>query len=63
MIDISTRIRQMIFRIVRRLPFVQRKINEARSSTLKTVCHDMAKSIAGHEFIKVLPQKGLSKVK
>lgn len=61
-IDISTRIRELIFRLARQLPFVQRKIAEARTATLKSVCDDMAKSIAGHEFIKVLPEKGLSKV-
>ncbi len=48
--------------MARRLPIVQRKIAEAREATLKSVCDDMAKSIAGHEFIKTLPEKGLSQV-
>jgi hypothetical protein len=30
---------------------------------LKSVCDDLAKSVAGHEFTKILPEKGLSKVK
>ncbi|CAF3291306.1 unnamed protein product [Rotaria sp. Silwood2] len=46
--------------MARRLPNVKRKIAEARESTLKTVCNDLAKSVAGHEFTKVLPEKGLS---
>lgn len=48
--------------MARRLPAVQRKIAEARQSTLTSVCNDMAKSVAGHEFIKSLPEKGLSRV-
>jgi len=44
------------------LPFVQRKIAETRDATLKSVCDDIAKSVAGHEFTKTLPNKGLSKV-
>ncbi len=28
----------------------------------KAVCNDIAKTVAGHEFIKALPEKGLSKV-
>ncbi|CAF3222300.1 unnamed protein product [Rotaria sp. Silwood2] len=58
--DISTRIQKIIFGMARRLPNVKRKIAEARESTLKTVCNDLAKSVAGHEFTKVLPEKGLS---
>ncbi len=48
--------------MARRLPIVQRKITEARDATLKSVCDDIAKSIAGHEFTKILPNEGLSKV-
>ncbi|CAF3720647.1 unnamed protein product [Rotaria socialis] len=61
--DLFARIRQTLFTTDRRLPFVQRKINEARAATLKSVCDDMAKSIAGHEFTTVLPQQGLSQEK
>ncbi|CAM2725398.1 unnamed protein product [Rotaria socialis] len=61
--DLFARIRQTLFTTARRLPFVQRKINEARAATLKSVCDDMAKSIAGHEFTTVLPQQGLSQEK
>ncbi|CAF1117488.1 unnamed protein product [Rotaria sp. Silwood1] len=58
--DISTRIREIIFRMARQLPAVKRKIAEAREATLKTVFNDIAKSVAGHEFTKVLPDHGLS---
>lgn len=63
LIDISIRIRETIFRLARRLPVVQRKIAEARESTLKSVCNNIAKSVAGHEFIKILPEQGFSQVK
>lgn len=53
----------MIFRLARRLPVVQRKIAEARKATLETVTKDIAKSIAGHEFTRTLPEQGLSRVK
>jgi hypothetical protein len=49
--------------MARRLPVVQRKIAKAREDTLTSVCNDIAKSVAGHEFAKALPEKGLSKVK
>lgn len=62
-IDILIRVRNLIFRLARRLPVVQRKIAEARESTLTSVCNDMAKSIAGHKFIKSLPIQGFSQVK
>jgi len=48
--------------MARRLPIVQRKIAEARDATLKSALDDIAKSVAGHEFTKILPNKGLSKV-
>ena len=53
----------MIFRLARRLPMVQRKIVEAQEATLKSICEDLAKSVAGHEFTRILPEKGLSKVR
>ncbi|CAF0916017.1 unnamed protein product [Rotaria sp. Silwood1] len=59
--DISTRIKQTIFRLVRYIPYVKREIAKARDDTLKSVYADMAKSIHGHEFSKALPEKGLSK--
>ena len=62
-IDIFVRIRETIFRVARRLPVVQRKIAKAREDTLTSVCNDIAKSVAGHEFTKALPEKGLSQVK
>jgi hypothetical protein len=59
---ILIRIREMVFRLARRLPMVQRKIAEARENTLKAACEDIAKSIAGHKFTLTLPEQGLSKV-
>jgi hypothetical protein len=53
----------MVFRLARRLPVVQRKIAQAREDTLKSVCEDIAKSVAGHQFTRILPEKGLSKVR
>jgi len=59
--DISTRIKQTIFRWARYLPMVQREIAKARNDTLKSVYADMAKSVQGHQFAKALPEKGLPK--
>lgn len=61
-IDLVVRIRETLFRLVRRLPAVQRKIATARRDTLKSVCGDIARSVKGHEFTKTLPERGLSKV-
>ncbi|CAF1193940.1 unnamed protein product [Adineta steineri] len=59
--DISKRIQETIFRLVRRLPSVQRQIAKAREETLTSICNDIAKSVAGHTFSLALPEKGLSK--
>jgi len=56
------RIRETIFRLIRRLPAVQRKITEAKEATLKSVCDEIARSVEGHEFTRKLPEKGLSQV-
>ena len=61
-LDVTTRIKQAIFRLARRIPAVQRQITKARDDTLRSVYHSMAKSIQGHQFAKALPKKGLSKV-
>ena len=42
---------------------VKRKIAQTKESTLKSVFEDIAKSVAGHEFVKSLPEKGLAKVR
>ena len=60
--EILVRIREFVFRFARRLPMVKRKIAEARKSTLKAACEDIAKSVAGHKFTRTLPDQGLSKV-
>ena len=61
--DLVVRIRNLIFRLARRVPAIKRKIAQVRESTLKSVCEDIAKSVAGHEFTKILPGTGLSKVR
>jgi hypothetical protein len=61
-LDISTRIKQAIFRLARHLPAIQRQIAKSRVDALKSVHDGMAKSVKGHEFAKALPEKGLSKV-
>jgi hypothetical protein len=61
--DMVTRIKQSIFRLARRLPFVQRQIAQARHDTLSSVYADMTKSVQGHLFTKSLPEHGLSKVR
>jgi hypothetical protein len=60
--DVSTRIKQTIFRLARRIPAVQRQIAQARTDTLTSVYGNMEKSVRGHQFAKALPEKGLSKV-
>jgi hypothetical protein len=61
-LDIPTRIKQLIFRLARHLPIVQRQIAQARDDTLRSVCANMAKSVKGHQFAQALPKTGLSKV-
>ena len=58
-----TRAKQMVFRLARRIPYVQREIAKARDDTLRSVYKDMEKSVNGHTFAQTLPEKGLSKVK
>jgi hypothetical protein len=61
-LDIPTRIKELIFRLARRLPIVKRQIAQAREDTINSVCATMAKSTKGHQFAQALPKKGLSKV-
>lgn len=49
--------------MVRYIPYVRRKITEARNDTINSVNSGMAKSVKGHKFINTLPEKGFSKVR
>lgn len=62
-LDLSTRLKQAVFRLARRFPYVQREIAAARDKTLKSACAEIAKSVEGHEFAQTLPENGLSKVR
>ena len=55
--------KQLIFRLARRIPAVQRKIAETSENTVKSACAEIAKSIQGHEFTQSLPLHGLRPVK
>ncbi|CAF1236111.1 unnamed protein product, partial [Didymodactylos carnosus] len=58
--DIKVRLLQTIFRLLRRIPVIQRKIAQTKTNTLTSVYSDLAKSIHGHNFSTALPPKGLS---
>ena len=62
-LDLPTRLKQAVFRLARRFPYVQREIAAARDKTLKSACAEIAKSVEGHEFAQALPENGLSKVR
>jgi hypothetical protein len=61
-LDIQTRVKQAVFRLARRIPYVQRQIAKARDDSLKSIYADMVKSTKGHTFAYSLPEQGLSKV-
>lgn len=62
LLDISTRVKQTVFRLARYVPQIKRQIAKAREDTLNSVHGDMAKSLHGHIFARALPEQGLSKV-
>ena len=63
LLDLRTRLKHAVFRLVRRIPYVQREIVRTRDKTVKSVCEEIAKSVQGHEFAQALPENGLSKVR
>lgn len=61
--DLTTRVKQTVFRLARYVPSIQRQIKQAQEDTLRSVYEEMSESVHGHRFSRTLPDTGLSKVK